>query len=320
MSKLQTIYPEVLIISNKHDYSTDNVTYSLRKYNSSYLRLNRDQFEEMKLNLDPLTPKLYGETSEYKFIIDETKLKSIYFRAPTFLRDNYQPELRPVEQLARSQWAAFVRAISVFENVKWFNKPKNTYQAEIKPFQLKKAAEIGFEIPETIITNDSDINSKKFDYNNIILKSLDTVLLKLDNKEGFVYTNTVSRDDINNADLSKAPVILQQPLIPKVDIRVTVIEDKVFAVSIKKDGSGIDKDWRIEKYNVQYESIKLSSDLERKCVKLLKKLGLNFGAIDLAYYNNKFYFIEINPTGEWSWLLSHVDYPIDKTIAEVLIK
>lgn len=316
----KTIKPEVLIISNKHDYSTDNVTHALRKYDCTYLRLNRDQFEEMKLNLDPITPKLYGETPKYKFVIDEDKLKSIYFRAPTFLRDNYQPYLGPSSQLARSQWAAFVRAMSVFENVKWLNKPKNTYQAEIKPFQLKKANEIGFEIPETIITNDSGFNYKKLKYNNVILKSLDTVLLKLDSKEGFVYTNTVNRNELNREDLSKAPVILQQPLIPKIDIRVTVIEDNVYAVSIKKDGNGIDKDWRLEKYDVQYESIKLPSDLERKCIKLLKKLGLNFGAIDLAYYNNKYYFIEINPTGEWSWLLGHVDYPIDKNIAEVLIK
>ena len=34
----------------------------------------------------------------------------------------------------------------------------------------------------------------------------------------------------------------------------------------------------------------------------MEKLKLNFGGIDLAYVNGEYYFIEVNPTGEWGWL------------------
>lgn len=34
----------------------------------------------------------------------------------------------------------------------------------------------------------------------------------------------------------------------------------------------------------------------------MRCLNLNFGAIDLIQRNEEFFFIEINPTGEWGWI------------------
>ena len=49
----------------------------------------------------------------------------------------------------------------------------------------------------------------------------------------------------------------------------------------------------------------------------MKKLNLSFGGIDLALVEKKYYFIEINPTGEWGWLVSN-SCPIDKTIVDYM--
>ena len=51
----------------------------------------------------------------------------------------------------------------------------------------------------------------------------------------------------------------------------------------------------------------------------MKQLNLTFGGIDLALVGNKFYFIEVNPTGEWGWLTSCVKLPIDKAIVNTLV-
>jgi glutathione synthase/RimK-type ligase-like ATP-grasp enzyme len=45
---------------------------------------------------------------------------------------------------------------------------------------------------------------------------------------------------------------------------------------------------------------------------------LNFGAIDLIFHNNEYYFIEINPTGEWSWLQKITGYKFDELIVKSL--
>ena len=70
---------------------------------------------------------------------------------------------------------------------------------------------------------------------------------------------------------------------------------------------------------MHYELIKLPKDVEKKCLELLDKLDLNFGCIDLAKQGNDYYFIEINPTGEWDWLMYNLKLDIDIQIAGALV-
>jgi glutathione synthase/RimK-type ligase-like ATP-grasp enzyme len=51
---------------------------------------------------------------------------------------------------------------------------------------------------------------------------------------------------------------------------------------------------------------------------LLEALGLNFGAIDLVESKGSYFFIEINPTGEWGWLVGD-ERRFDAEIAAWLI-
>lgn len=51
---------------------------------------------------------------------------------------------------------------------------------------------------------------------------------------------------------------------------------------------------------------------------LLKSLGLRFGGIDLAVSDGEYYFLEVNPTGEWAWLVDATALPIDEAIAGAL--
>jgi len=316
---MDKIRPKILIISNMHDYSTDHIAFQLNKAKASYLRLNRDQLADFKISFIPTDRKLFGETNDFSFEITSDLLKAVYFRAPVYLRDNYQPNLSPDKQLSRSQWEAFIRGLTVFDNVLWVNHPQATYKAEIKPYQLYMAKKIGFDTPTTIITNTIDKKNIARGEKRAI-KTLDPVILKIGNKEGFIYTNIVDYDELLKANISSAPIISQEALVPKIDIRVTVIGKIVFAVSIMQNNKGIDKDWRLEKDNVRYKNIKLPVEIKKKCIALIDKLGLKFGAIDLALHNGKYYFFEINPTGEWAWLMENTKLGIDKAITRLLLK
>jgi glutathione synthase/RimK-type ligase-like ATP-grasp enzyme len=100
--------------------------------------------------------------------------------------------------------------------------------------------------------------------------------------------------------------------------RVTVIGEKVFAVKIMKNGIGIAGDWRKEKENVDFIRVDLPEDIKRKCIQIVSELGLLFGVIDLILHNDKYYFIEVNPTGEWAWLINKSGLEIDKAICYYL--
>lgn len=41
-------------------------------------------------------------------------------------------------------------------------------------------------------------------------------------------------------------------------------------------------------------------------------------AFDFTLRDKEYFFLEVNPTGEWAWLVDAVGYPIPKTIANAL--
>lgn len=313
--------PEILIISNRHDFACDYVCASLYDMGKEYIRLNTDDLSNLHVYMDPIKGIIEIIINEELVHISENALRSILYRGPTYLRETSMLNLSPEEKLSRSQWAAFIRALMIFDKCTWVNHPGLTYIAETKAVQLKKAHQIGFRLPETIITN-SDIWHDRVSVsqdNEIVVKGIDTIYLGLGEKQAFGYTNVVNKTELTSESLSLAPVFVQQYLEPKVDLRVTVIGKHVYSVEILSNQQGIKGDWRLEKDKVKYIPVELPKDIETKCIHLVSLLGLAYGAIDLVRVGSEYYFIEINPTGEWAWLVDHSSLPIDDAIARFLI-
>jgi glutathione synthase/RimK-type ligase-like ATP-grasp enzyme len=308
--------PEILIISDTLDYTTDYITVELSERKQNYLRINRDKFAECSMTFDIDSVTLLIEQSNMRFSLSEPNLKAIYFRAPIYLRDIYQPDISEETQLYRTQWAAFIRNLAIFENPLWINNPIATFKAENKLLQLKYAKNAGFQLPRTLVTNRCLENIKSdSDY---IIKSIDTAVLRIEDKEAFVYSNVVKGNELELAELSIAPVIIQDYLRPKTDIRVTVIGDSIFPVKILLNGSGVEGDWRRIKEGVQFIECTLPEEVSQACVNLVHSLGLTFGAVDLIESDDRIYFLEINPTGEWGWLVHAAGIPLHETLCNLL--
>lgn len=305
-------YPEVLLISNRFDFSTDFIAIELAKQGVDFIRINRDELKDYLIEFDPVKPELKAKYNDYLFTISTKYLKSIYYRAPTFLRDIFQEGLSEDEQLIRTQWAAFVRSLCVFENVKWLNNPTDIYKAEIKPYQLYVANKLGMKIPKTVISNVT--LGSDFEYQAI--KSIDTAIVSNGDSEGFVYTEIYKKHELKEEKYT-SPFFVQQGLVPKIDIRVTVVDDEAIAIKIASN-QHIDEDWRRYKNELIYSIIQLPKHVHDFCVRYTKELNLNFGAIDLVFHNDEYYFIEINPTGEWSWLQKNTGYKFDELIVKSL--
>lgn len=312
---------EVLIISNTLDFGTDYVCLELEKRSVQYLRLNRDDFARYEIILDVNKVEIQINIDDHQYLISEETLLSVYYRAPIYLRDVYQSQIEMDVQLYRTQWTAFIRNLTILETVKWVNNPAATFLAENKLLQLKYAKTIGFCLPDTYVTNTNKISLMPESL--YIAKSLDTAVLRVNEHEAFIYSNLVTTEEIKNASLELSPVVIQNYIgayTNKVDIRVTVVEEEVFSVRIIKNGAGIEGDWRREKDEIEYVRFELPDDVRLKCVDLVKKFGLLFGAIDLIESDGEFYFLEINPTGEWAWLVENAKLPIHEEICESLIE
>jgi glutathione synthase/RimK-type ligase-like ATP-grasp enzyme len=156
--------------------------------------------------------------------------------------------------------------------------------------------------------------------NKYVVKSLDTALFYDGSQEYFTYSSVVGGNELSESNIKDAPIILQEFLEDKRDIRVTVIGNKLFPVGITKNGENIYGDWRKNaKEFLQYKPELLPDDISNGIMKLMNELGLLFGGVDLAFSNGKYYFIEVNPTGEWGWLSQYGAIPLEKAIVNELV-
>ena len=318
--------PTILILASQHDFACDYVISRLRSKGETYLRLNSEDLPRLELTLDPRGPTLFGElppkTGEpagVHFKVLSENLKSIYFRRPVFLRHAPANIRSPEEQFALEQWATLTRSLMVFERCRWINSPMHTYRAENKPYQLATATRLGFNIPDTIVTNSNKYIAQKFASTaSIAIKGIDTVFIQGGQEDLFGYTSILTHDEVARSHIQSIPLIAQRAILNKIDLRVTVVGEQVFCASITIDGSPIGGDWRLQKRNTKFSPFSLPREVSRKCIELTQALGLTYGAIDLALDDGQFYFLEINPTGEWAWLVDAAGFPLDEVIANEL--
>lgn len=311
----------VLILGSKYDLTCDYIIAQLRTMKQPYFRLNSEDLPDFEIALEPVHGVLRIHHDNVSTTLRANEIKSVLYRRPVFLRDYYDAELNAEEKFKRQHWAVFLRNLMVLDECLWINHPASIYHAEHKGVQLRIAKKIGFLVPETIFTNNQRFISKKIHPSGtIVLKGIDTVIFREGNQESFGFTQFVTKKNIISEELGTAPAIFQQPILHKTDIRVTVIENVVYAVAILTNSSPIEEDWRTHKGSAAFVSHILPKSITRKCLRLVKELNLIFGAIDLVLSDGKYYFLEINPTGEWAWLVDSANLPIDRAFAQCLTR
>jgi glutathione synthase/RimK-type ligase-like ATP-grasp enzyme len=137
-----------------------------------------------------------------------------------------------------------------------------------------------------------------------------------------IYTTVVSQDDMAEiATAAHAPSIYQERLDKRFDVRVTVVGEALFSAGI--DASALPRnipDWRfLPLSELRHFAFPLSPEMKVKCIELVRVLGLDFGAIDLAVdVNGRVHFLEINPNGQWVWIEKILGFPISAAIVDRL--
>ncbi|MFP1133139.1 RimK-like protein [Asticcacaulis sp. W401b] len=309
---------DVLVLANLHDFPTDRVCSELQDAGARYFRLNAETLKQARLRLVPQEQLLEVECNGTTWVIDGN-LKSVWWRQPTFLRNTPYEAMSLQDQLERSQWPAFLRGLTLFDQAKWINHPAQTYRAESKPWQLHRAARLGFSTPLTLITNDPGADVVSTLGSKVAVKSVDTVLLREQGQQYFSHTQIIDWADCATDDLAAAPVMVQEAVTPKIDLRVTVIGENIWTVSVLSEERPIEGDWRLQKKGkLTYPAYDLPLAVARRCIDFVRDMGLIYGAIDLMVRGGDYLFVEINPTGEWGWL-DTPERPLAKSIANELI-
>lgn len=315
---------KALLITNKEDITVDFIADKLNQKSLNYFRLNTEEIgNEIDIIFNPNKNSLVIRDIGKNSTINLSDFHSVYFRRPQL------PD--PPKDLTYGEQIFFNREISTLltgiyhflSEKKWLNHPIDISYAENKIKQLLVAKELGFIIPDSLITNHSH-SAKYFleKNNNSVFKPLrsgqipeNSILPKI------LYTNDVDNHFINNIDRIKSfPTYFQKKVHKKYDIRVTVVNQQVFPAAIDSQLFPDSKtDWRAYSDILPHAKIELPDSISSKCLALTNHFKLNFAAIDLILDNNdNYYFLEINPNGQWAWIELLLSYPISNTIIDFL--
>jgi glutathione synthase/RimK-type ligase-like ATP-grasp enzyme len=195
-------------------------------------------------------------------------------------------------------------------------------QAENKIRQLSLAHALGFAIPNTIVTNDPTRIANFAKRFSSIVKPLRNGVLGDQQNSEVIFTNRLSflREE-DRGTIEAVPVIVQEEIEKAADIRVSVVGKTAFATAIQSQADPEARvDWRrgdvLSMAHVVHE---LPTGVASKCLSLVEAFGLRFGAIDLVLdRGGAYWFLEINPNGQWGWRQAKTGQPIARAIVDEL--
>ena len=308
----------ILILSTPRDDHAQTVLAELLKLDAQAQLMDLSEFPQ-RLGLI-----IQYEQGDSRFVfgctdtgLDIGNCNAIWWRRPQ------PPEISPdITQSSHRYFAMNVstealqglwHALDVF----WINDPAHDQLAHRKAYQLRVAQDVGFELPDTLIT--SCIGAvREFvaprGHDRVVYKAFSAT------EKEWRETRLLKENELDLLENVKyAPVIFQEYIEAEVDLRVTVVGDKIFPAAIYSQETSYKVDFRIDMSDARVEATHLPTDVEDKIHAFMDRLGLVYGAIDMRRTpDGRHVFLEINPAGQWLFIEQRTGQPIAETMAQLL--
>jgi glutathione synthase/RimK-type ligase-like ATP-grasp enzyme len=222
-------------------------------------------------------------------------LGAIWWRRPHPSRISESVIEPTMRAYCRNESGSFFYGLIESLDVPIFNNPNKEQKANMKAFQLKCAVSVGLKIPSTLMTNNPE-HVKSF-YKQHSGKVIFKMFSSLPGQA--VSTRRLELEHFEKLFLlENAPVLFQEEIPTNLNIRITIVGDKIFA----GESSSEFLDWRIDSDLIWKKHI-LPGHIEKRIKNLMSLLDLQFGSIDMRVVSNGDYiFLEINPNGQFLFL------------------
>lgn len=310
----------IALFTNQRDLTTDFVILELQRRSLPYIRVNTETAPKGAATLG------FRHRDDWSLALGDRLLRGEDVRAAYFRRPGppaIDEDINDAGERAycEAEWGALLKTIYGRLGPRWLSAPAAIMLAEDKPRQLLAALDAGFKIPETVVTNSLSVAETFLKGSQAVAKPLREALLAGE-EERVIFTSRVDRlAERNQKSFAAAPVILQREIVKRADVRVTVVKDRVFATAIGSQAYAVTEvDWRRGgPETLDHQPTDLPKAIESRCVQLVADLGLGFGAIDLVWdRDDEFWFLEINPNGQWAWIENRTGQPIAAAIVDEL--
>jgi glutathione synthase/RimK-type ligase-like ATP-grasp enzyme len=321
----------ILILTSDEDTHADRVQAELARRGAEVARFDPAWFPRAAtLALAVGDDGAAGGTLAYRDrVIDLERVRTVWRRRPGRPRS---AELRAgaaaAELVERESAAVLADLWELLPARHVPGSPDAIAHAEHKARQLRLAGRLGFELPATLVTNDPDafLDFHRAQRGGVISKrAAPSQRLAGAGGETLVrYTELVRPRDLAHVeDLRLCPLLVQPYVAKRLELRVTVVGDRVFAAAIHSQASHHTRhDWRrYDDARTPITPFALPAEVAERCRALTRELGLCYGAIDLVLTpDDRFVFLEINPNGQYLWIELATDLPIGDAVADLLLE
>lgn len=310
----------VLLLTHSGDYYVpEQVAAALARRGVEGLRLNTDTYPatlDLELGLEGAGPqvRVAGHAAG--------RLRGVWARR---ILGPPSPEHLPqplAAGLHRECFAHWIGLEDLLSGVRWVNPPQAEAAVEgHKLRQLREARAAGLRVPDTLVTNDPAA-ARAFcarHGDDVVAKLLTALSWSMEGSAPSVRTHALRAEDLAALDeLRAGPMCFQPRVRAREELRVAWVEGRCFAGAIGGEG---DVDWRATAQR-GWRPGQVDPDTAAGLTRLMRRLGLSFGAIDLILPEDGGppVFLEVNPAGEWGMLEHSLDLPISDAIADALLQ
>lgn len=299
----------ILILSKNQETTTNEVVKWLSLMRKEFIRVHEDEIFDIKIS----QKRILLQSSRNRFFLDE--ITSTWYRRGglRFSRLQFDNESVNAHMNEHQHWLEDY-IIKILESKKIINKQSHNHLNKL--LNLEEAKKVGLNVPKYFLAE----NTKDITLNKTITKSIaENIILDsfFENSDGIMYTSIVSQAEENDFFIT----FFQEKIEKDFEVRSFYLNGTFWSIAIfsqKDDKTKTD----FRKYNhdkpnrnVRYN---LPQCIEEKAHMLMQKLDLNCGSIDFIKRENKYYFLEVNPIGQFLGLSAVCNYSLEKEIAKFL--
>ena len=316
------MHPSVLVLTHWLDPTADSVIRVLAERDAEVFRCDAADFPQHLTATGELGGRGWTGTLRTPHrSVDLEKVVGAYFRRPS--RWELPDGMSGEERSWASSEAKYGFGGLLSAALPWLNSPAAIAAAEYKPVQLHAAVRAGLHVPPTIVTNvPEQVEEFAAVHGPLVYKSLSGELVADGGEVKAVYTTPIATRDPGDPSIAYTAHLFQRQVMDKdCDVRLTVVDDAMFAVALRSSSTTGHLDWRRDYDSVSYEPVDVPPRVADGVRALMRDLHLRYDALDFAVTTTGVWlFYEINPNGQWGWIEDATGLPIAEAIADALIK
>jgi ATP-GRASP peptide maturase of grasp-with-spasm system len=328
----------ILLLSRQDDGSTKQVAEWLCIMKKNFVRLNADDRKNFLLACDLPVGKFSFMVNDKPYTFSMEDVESVWHRRRGFSTENYNAVSKSLDELFHetSSWAEKhlrEETTEVFDYLYYklqtnrhiHNIGSQSHNRVNKLIVMEIGSTCGLKIPKSfIISTKKDLLVLFKKEKQLVTKAIGNGVYRNTNKFGYYsYTEKINKPFIDSLPDTFFPSMVQKQIDKQYELRIFFLEGKTYSMAIFSQESSatmVDNRKNFEADCMpRHVPYLLPEKIKNQLTLLMRKLKLNSGSIDMIVTkSNEYYFLEVNPIGQFAMVSQPCNYYLEKKIAESL--